>query len=293
MATQEIAEGDLAVSIRPLGGVDESRGPLDIAETKFNQSFGVYPSPEGGLQRLPGKTIWQSLGEPVYNIVDTQNSKRGIIVETASRILLYSVDELLGLAPAPASLTPVAPIGGFPAPPSPKAIIVNSLPAGTNNTEILSSLSFGARQLSQVIQNDNNSTTGSPIISNFSTANGSFQISPGTYRFKFQTTVGCIAGTVPANTIIKFQSWIRTLGGSNIYPYYSISQVAKADATGSLGNLLDMFVGSDITFASTTTLQLSTYINTSSGPSYALGGQAANLGIFPEIYTAIYIDCIS
>lgn len=278
MSTQERASENLPIQIRPLGGVDESQSLIDIAPNRFNSLFGVYPSAQGGLQRLPGKTIWQSLGEPIYRIVDLQNSKRHILVETATRILLFTIEELLGISYGPTTNTPNPFLMR-------KAIVTYHAAAGTNDVTVIGT-SATIRQLNLIALNEINPNTGLAIVT--SVAANIITLPAGSYKFSFRTTANGSSANSTANAFVSFlynnTATANLYSGNNVV---SSPAYFKSDGANVSPNVVNHFSGGVVTLAGATDIYLKTIAKVTA--STVIGGVAANVGT-DEIYSVVEIE---
>lgn len=83
-----------------MGGIDQRSSPDDFDEgghPTFTTVEGLYPSQDGLLSRVPGKSMLALLsGEVILTIFQPFDSTGNILVQTDQNLYAYTLDELLG-----------------------------------------------------------------------------------------------------------------------------------------------------------------------------------------------------
>lgn len=97
------------LKVTRMGGIDQRSSP-DSFDNEGHPSFsileGMYPSQDGLLSRVPGKTLLAILpGEIILNICQPFDSTGNILVQTSQNLYAFTLDELLGRTYTP-TVTP-------------------------------------------------------------------------------------------------------------------------------------------------------------------------------------------
>ena len=181
------------IPLRTLGGIDQRGNPLSVAPERWNVLEGFYFPQNGTLSRLPGKELYTTLDEPILSIAATNNRKNHILVQTTTKLHLFTLDELLGRATNDDfSLVPTTDPGGgddgggddgggqsavvLEEEDMPYALIVLQRSANTaGQTAVVPSVDLTGLVLLSDAQG---------IISSFNGAAGTFVLNNGTYRYE-------------------------------------------------------------------------------------------------------------
>lgn len=278
------------LKINKLGGVDESNTPLNLQATKFDQLLGLYPYQNGALRRIPGKEIFAQLtGEPILSIHPTYDAQQHILVETTTKLRIYTLDELIGRN------TLITSLSTNPTPPPiveedamPRAIILHSQNSGVSNPQVVPLSTWTTLTLNDIQLNE---STIINLSSNQITLNAA-----GTYRFR-AWQMKHIDSTIPIlqsktqcrflNTTTSANAFIGTSGNENLFTplYTSFASGALAQT-----NQLLHFSGSLIVVAPTIIL-LQGIDGVNSGSVASWGKASAQGG--REIYAMVEITKVA
>ena len=99
MAQQDTNLPDLKIS--PLLGLNERAALNAIPDGEWSILQGLYPSQFGQLSRIPGKRLLSRLSSPIFNLHQTNDGSGNIIVQTATDLQVFTLDDLLGRAIMP------------------------------------------------------------------------------------------------------------------------------------------------------------------------------------------------
>lgn len=273
MAERETEIGQ--IQINAFAGLDQSVSPASIPAGKLTVLEGLYPEPQGALQRIPGKTLLTKLNSPILNIHQTFDARNNIIVQTDTDIQVFTLDELLDRTPA-TSLTPTA-ISEEET--MPQAIIVHAVAAGTAGGTYTSASTWQQAPLTAIQSQLNADGTAASFVTALSS--NRFTLSAGTYRFHCRSahcdaTAGiyCVARLYNVTTSLPAWNGLDNETG----PWDVI-------ATASRNQYLE-FDG-DLTIAVPTQFEIQHY---ASGAETTNGfGRPTNLGSLKEVYRTLKI----
>lgn len=171
------AENSNSVNIRPLGGVNERVSPVDLPPSEFSQLRGLFPRQNGLLERFWGNEFLYKFPEAVLSINPTHNSSGHILIQTATKRYLTTLDELLGRNTYITDLTPATSTPGNEIVEEESmslAIIIGKKAAGVTGKVI--GTAYADRDLSDIHVNEGGIVTA--LAANL------FTLAAGTYRIE-------------------------------------------------------------------------------------------------------------
>lgn len=211
-----------------------SKGATPIGE--WNELEGMYPGKAGLLERILGKTQYEKLaGEAIWQIHQTNDGTGNILVQTESRLLVYTLDELRDRSYSPSltytSLSEEETMS--------MAIIVQMEANNTNGGSAqgkqtsaesgggaAAANTFYGRRLTHMLFNEGSIVDTFTASTGGGAANsteGTFTLPPGTYRIRGYVTFNGLTGgqTVVCglyNTTVPRFEYARTTGGAGTDP---------------------------------------------------------------------------
>lgn len=222
MAERETT-GPQQIQINALGGIDERISPANLRLGTFDRLEGLYPAKSGLMERIPGKTTLATLaGNPAILAIHQCNDAAGnILIQTATDVQVFTLDELLGRTPAANTLVPV--------PPTPpvsnteeeefmsQAILIHRAASGDGGGAV-SYATWGKRTITDIVTQVNPDGTAASFVT--SLASDVFTLSAGTYRVNIRC---CQSTTNASNFGIRLQN---TTAGANAFASYGLLQAA-------------------------------------------------------------------
>ncbi len=176
------------VKIRPLGGVNERGSPIDLPPSDFSKVKGLFPSQNGLLERIRGNKFLTKFNEAILSINPTYNTLGHIIIQTATKRYLTTLDELFNRNVYTSDLIPATSSPGgeiMEEETMSLALIIGKKTANTNGKNI--GTSYADRDLSDINVNEGGIVTGL-------TANV-FTLAAGSYRIR-SWAVNCCTRTI-------------------------------------------------------------------------------------------------
>lgn len=143
------------VKIRPLGGVNERLSPIDLPPSEFSEVKGLFPRQNGLLERIWGSQFLDKLAEAIISINATYNSSGHILIQTATKRYLTTLDELFNRNIYVSDLDPATsvPGGGISEEETMSlAIVIGKKAVNTNGKDIATT--YGPRDLSDIDVNE-------------------------------------------------------------------------------------------------------------------------------------------
>lgn len=185
--------------VRTLGGLNQRPSKANLRPGEFDVLEGLYPGSVGLQSRIPGKTLFTQLSQPILQIAGTLNTNGDVLIQSGSNLYAYTLDEIQGRVVTP-NLVP-NPTGEEET--MSQAIIVqreaSGVPGGSisgiiTGTDASSSPNtFYARRLTNILVNESSTvTTFTPTVGGTGgtapSVAGSFVLSPGDYRITIYLT---------------------------------------------------------------------------------------------------------
>lgn len=190
-------------------GLNQRAAPNALPAGEWALLEGCYPAQAGLLERIPGKELYLKLTSPIWNIHQTNDGSGNIIIQTRDDLRVYTLDELLGRETTP-SLTYTDGGGENPGDDTTEetmsmAILVQKegnntsggslrgIQSGSDATALANT--FYTRRLTDILINEASTVVSTSLSTATGVNNGSFTLSPGSYRITANLTYCNTANT--------------------------------------------------------------------------------------------------
>lgn len=229
--------------VRTLGGLNQRPSKANLRPGEFDVLEGLYPGSVGMQSRIPGKTLFTQLSQPILQIADTLNTNGDVLVQSGSDLYAFTLDELQNRVVTPALVfNPSGEEENMSL-----AIIVqreaNGVPGGsiqgiiTGTDSTAASNTFYARRLSSILVNESSTvTTFTPTVGGTvgtaPSVAGSFVLSPGDYRVTISATYQASSG------FFMFGLYNVTSAAFEVYSGTSDAVVSTVSSTAGTANVL-------------------------------------------------------
>lgn len=274
------------VKIRPLGGVNQRNSPIDLPPSEFSEVKGLFPSQNGLLERIKGNKFLTKFNEAILSISPTYNTAGHLVIQTATKRYLTTLDELFNRNSYTSDLTPASssPGGEILEEETMSLAIIIGKKAVNTPGQLIPLIFIDNRDLSDIILNEGGIVTG--LSSNV------FTLAAGSYRIRSHCCY--CAGAADLGT----QLFIHRLYNSTNSDYlFKVVGVVSAASTGmpcstparianDVENIWTDHIGA-VTLTAPCDISAQSRVNIITVPP-SLEGRPVNLGE-NEIYTVIEI----
>lgn len=299
------------IKAQTLGGMNQRVSPLNLRAGEFDQVWGMFPNQVGLLQRLPGRTLLQTLPVPagkILKIHGTGNATNDVLVDTTRGLYVYTLDQFLNRATTP-NLVYVPTVDEE----AMSEALIFQIESGTGSggtiqgyisgTDSASTAdTFYGRRLTTMLTNESSTVsafTASTGGAGAPSTAGTFTLVPGTYRIDATLLFAGNAATTPGFTAglynVTSAAFEVYTGGTT--PIVSTSQAITVSGASAPGNFIVRIKGNFVVSSTNKTYAIyqkcSTQIGARSpsccGNSHGMTGTNVNGAVAPSEYASIQI----
>jgi len=295
------------IRVKQLLGLNERLSP-DNNNTEFDICRGLYPSQQGLLSRVPGKTLLTIIeDERILGLCQTNDGSGNILIQTDQHLYAATLDELLGRVYTPSivytpvsdedamsmalivqQIDPTDAVGGTTYNTLPGGSIMGQL-SGTDSTS--ADDTFYPRRLNQMLINE--STTVVSFVPSTAATNAAasasenkFELAPGSYR----TTIRLVyCGDGASSYGIAFGLWNVTSSAFEVYAGTSVP-ICGTPVKISSADSVNVVAALECAFTVSTTNKFYQIMQKCSGHGSSQGGRFISTGGKIDLMTGANVN---
>lgn len=267
------------ITVQELKGLNEREQNANNDLGYFDYLKGCVPINKNTLTRANGCLLLNTYPDKVLSIFQTNDSRKNILIQTASALYTVSEDDFFNRTPTATNLTPIA---GSEEETMSRAIIVHSATAGTNGGTYTTLNVWQQAPLTSILSQLNPDGTAAAFVT--SLTSNQFILSAGVYRIRGYSIMSCVT----AATKMAARLYNATAAAAAFSGAANEDTFAVLSGGASYNERLEF--GGDVTLAAPTTFEVQGLMSRAqTNTGFGIFASAAGFSSAKELYRWVEI----